>query len=80
MDGDYWHSCPVHGTKDKVRGPNAALWAEKFERNRERDARSTRLAQDAGWTVVRVWECSIRANSVSCAASVLRGESPPPVE
>jgi len=27
-----------------------------MERNQERDHRSTRLARDAGWSVMRIWE------------------------
>lgn len=79
VDGDYWHSCPVHGRKSPFTGPNAQLWEIKMKRNRERDQRSTALAQQAGWTVVRIWECSIRHDVTRVAAAVIRGESPPPV-
>src|SRR5262245_61505740 len=37
VDGDYWHSCPVHGRKAPFTGPNAALWADKLRRNQARD-------------------------------------------
>lgn len=80
VDGDFWHGCPVHGRRDPFTGPNAVLWREKLERNKQRDARSTRLAVEAGWTVVRVWECSIRADVGSCVDAVFRGESPEPVQ
>lgn len=56
VDGCFWHSCPNHGRRTPWTGPNAELWAAKMQRNRERDQRSTRLAQEAGWTVIRVWE------------------------
>jgi DNA mismatch endonuclease (patch repair protein) len=62
VDGDYWHSCPEHGRKAPFTGPNAALWEEKFRRNRERDGRSTALAHDLGWQVVRLWECQVRSD------------------
>jgi DNA mismatch endonuclease (patch repair protein) len=78
VDGDYWHSCPVHGRKEPFSGPNAHLWERKMQRNRQRDAQSTALAVAAGWVVVRVWECSIRADPMSVANAVLRGISPPP--
>lgn len=80
VDGDYWHSCPIHGRKTPFTGPNAALWEKKMERNRERDVMSTRLAQEAGWTVVRVWECSIRADAAAVARMVLEGRSPQPYD
>jgi DNA mismatch endonuclease (patch repair protein) len=79
VDGDYWHSCPVHTSKRTFNGPNSRAWAEKFQRNTERDRRSTAIAEDHGWTVVRVWECAIRADVASCADQVLAGISPSPV-
>ncbi|MBV8542294.1 MAG: very short patch repair endonuclease [Pseudonocardiales bacterium] len=79
VDGDYWHSCPEHGRKTPFTGPNADLWAEKLRRNRERDSRSTKLAEEAGWTVVRVWECAVRADSLGVARDVLDGRAPGPV-
>lgn len=78
VDGDFWHSCPNHGRKAAFTGPNAALWEAKLARTRERDARSTELARAAGWTVVRVWECSIRADPKEAARAVLQGVSPDP--
>lgn len=71
VDGCYWHSCPIHGRKTPFTGPNAALWEQKMARNRERDIRSTRLAEEAGWRVVRVWECDVRANPDVAARVVL---------
>jgi DNA mismatch endonuclease (patch repair protein) len=80
VDGDYWHSCPVHGRKTPFTGPNADLWAAKMQRNRARDERSTTLAREAGWTVIRVWECSIVHDATSAACAVLRATSPGPRE
>lgn len=79
VDGDYWHGCPVHGRKTPFSGPNAELWAAKMRRNAERDERSTALAQAAGWTVVRLWECTIRADAFASAQAALHGQSLPPV-
>lgn len=56
VDGCFWHGCPEHGHHGAWLGPNAALWADKLTRNAERDERSTTLAREAGWVVVRVWE------------------------
>jgi len=78
VDGDYWHSCPVHGRTRPFEGPNAALWEQKMARNKERDARSTLLAQQAGWIVVRVWECAVRADPHGTAQAVLQGACPAP--
>ena len=78
VDGDYWHSCPVHGRSAPFTGPNAALWTQKMINNRRRDERATALAERAGWTVVRVWECSVMQDALAVAVSVLAGRSPAP--
>lgn len=77
VDGDFWHGCPVHFPDRRPSGANAGLWLSKFEATTERDRRATRLAQEAGWTVVRVWECEVRADAATVAARILRG---PPFE
>ncbi len=78
VDGDFWHSCPVHGRQKPFAGPNAALWAAKIERTRERDRRSSQVAENGGWTVVRVWECAVTSDATAAARAVLDGKSPPP--
>ena len=53
VDGCFWHCCPVHGSAPKN---NAGYWTNKLRENRDRDRRQTRVLEDAGWTVVRLWE------------------------
>ena len=71
VDGCFWHGCPVHGRKTSFTGPNAALWQEKMKRNAERDRRSTALAQEDGWNVIRVWECDVRDDPRGVATFLL---------
>lgn len=80
VDGDFWHSCPAHGRTTPFVGPNAEFWAEKMRTNRERDARSTHLAEQAGWQVVRVWECRIRQDPVGAARATLEGRTLGPAD
>ncbi len=80
VDGDYWHSCPVHRRGKTIQGPNAALWAAKLARNKERDRRATLLAEQAGWQVIRVWECTVRHDPLAAAREVLAGRNPPPAD
>ena len=47
------------------------LWADKMRRNAERDSRSTRLAEEHGWQVVRIWECAVRRDSATAALAIL---------
>lgn len=53
VDGCFWHGCPTHSVPPKN---NAAWWAAKLEKNRQRDGETTRALEAAGWRVVRVWE------------------------
>lgn len=53
LDGCYWHSCPHHGTQPRT---NTGYWSTKLARNVERDRQTDRLAADAGWKVLRIWE------------------------
>src|SRR6187551_1100502 len=59
VDGCYWHGCPDH-SPERFRGPNAALWEAKIATNRARDQRNSAMAREAGWEVLRVWECAVR--------------------
>lgn len=69
MDGCFWHGCPEHHTKSAT---NAAYWAEKVRRNRERDAETDRLLMDAGWKVIRVWEHEDPVEAAHRVARVVR--------
>jgi DNA mismatch endonuclease (patch repair protein) len=71
VDGCFWHGCPKHGRKSAFTGPNAALWEQKMQRNAERDQRSSALAQELGWSVSRLWECTVVADPVGTAQSLL---------
>lgn len=53
VDGCFWHRCPQHATAPRA---NAAYWQDKFDRNVARDRADDAALNDAGWTVVRVWE------------------------
>ena len=71
VDGCFWHACPKHGRKTPFAGPNAELWVDKMARNAERDRRSTEIAENLGWTVVRLWECDVREHSDQLASELL---------
>ena len=44
-----------------VPASNRAWWAAKFAGNVARDARKVHELVDAGWRVMVVWECALRA-------------------
>ena len=53
VDGCFWHGCPIHGTWPKE---NADFWRQKIEANKARDLNTDQALENAGWSVVRVWE------------------------
>ena len=70
VDGCFWHGCPVHGHAVKG-GPNRAEWANKLLYVKERERRAERLLSEAGFHVVRLWECAIRRDATRAAEAVL---------
>jgi DNA mismatch endonuclease, patch repair protein len=59
VHGCYWHghACKYGRAQSKT---NRSFWREKLRRNRERDARATRLLRRQGWSVSVIWECAIK--------------------
>ena len=68
VDGCFWHQCPEHATKPKT---SAEWWANKLARNAERDADTDRRLNEAGWTVIRVWEHEDSATAAERVAAAL---------
>lgn len=56
VHGCFWHR---HARCPRTRTPKSrtAFWTTKFQQNVERDKRSRRALQGAGWKVLVVWEC-----------------------
>lgn len=74
VDGCFWHSCPLHGTRPAA---NRAYWEPKLLRNRVRDQQVTEALQGAGWLVVRVWEHEDPAEVADGLVRALGGRRPP---
>ena len=60
VHGCFWHG---HDCARGARQPkaNAAYWTAKIDRNRARDAAARAALEAAGWRVVTVWECGLKA-------------------
>jgi len=60
VHGCFWHGhdCPRGARLPKA---NAAYWSAKIGRNRARDVATTAALEDAGWRMVTVWECDMKA-------------------
>lgn len=47
----------------------SASWADKFERNKKRDAETESILLSLGWRIVVIWECTTR-NSLELERSI----------
>jgi DNA mismatch endonuclease (patch repair protein) len=71
-DGDFWHGRDWESRQEKLRrGTNPDYWLAKIQRNIERDQQNTRRLKEMGWTVLRVWESEIRADSPGLVQKVI---------
>jgi DNA mismatch endonuclease, patch repair protein len=75
VDGDFWH-----GNAWRLRGlpslealfPNRTeWWVSKIQRTMRRDEEVTSALENAGWTVVRLWESDILNDSRAAAERVV---------
>jgi DNA mismatch endonuclease (patch repair protein) len=73
VDGCFWHCCPDHGTIPRA---NRAWWSDKLRRNVERDRRTDGLLEDAGWSVVRIWEHEDIATAADRIERAVRSRRP----
>ena len=60
VNGCFWHRCP-HCDPPMPKS-NREFWVAKFSANVERDSRKTVALEAAGWRVMTVWECGLRAH------------------
>ncbi|MFT2095816.1 very short patch repair endonuclease [Acidiphilium multivorum] len=62
VHGCFWHR---HAGCRNATTPStrAEFWQEKFDGNVRRDARNRADLKAAGWTVMTVWECELKANA-----------------
>jgi len=61
VHGCFWHGHTCRrGAKPKS---NQDFWAQKILSNQERDRRTLAALTDAGWSVLVLWECEIRAGT-----------------
>jgi len=69
IDGCFWHGCPLHATWPKS---NAEWWRNKIRANQERDRDTDRKLEQAGWSVIRVWEHDDPENSADWIETIVR--------
>lgn len=74
VDGCFWHRCPDHGTQPRA---NAAYWGPKLDRNVLRDRRVSSALEEAGWSVLRIWEHTPSGQAAELVASIVLSRSKP---
>jgi DNA mismatch endonuclease (patch repair protein) len=62
VHGCFWHR---HEGCRNATTPSTRtdFWLEKFDGNVERDKRNMAALETAGWTVITVWECDLKADA-----------------
>lgn len=71
-DGDFWHGKNLEERIEKLeRGHNAPYWIAKIRGNVERDRRRDAELAEAGWTVLRFWESSIKRSTEQVVAAIV---------
>ena len=62
VHGCFWHR---HAGCRNATMPSTRteFWQNKFDGNVERDRRSRAALEAAGWTVITVWECDLKADA-----------------
>jgi DNA mismatch endonuclease, patch repair protein len=62
VHGCFWHR---HEGCRNATTPSTRpeFWQEKFDGNVERDKRNRAALETAGWTVITVWECDLKADA-----------------
>ena len=72
VDGCFWHGCPTHGRPPRT---NSTYWSAKIAINQRRDREQTIALEEAGWTVVRVWEHDEPAAAAAALQRVLKPQA-----
>lgn len=65
IDGCFWHGhegCKYY----RLPKTNVAFWKSKIETNKARDIKTGDALMNAGWNVIRLWECEI-CQKATCA-------------
>ncbi|MBI3184671.1 MAG: very short patch repair endonuclease [Myxococcales bacterium] len=75
VDGCFWHGHGHDCGRNLSPRTNVEAWAEKIRRTKERDRKATQRLRQAGWTVVRVWECQLAKDPKRCLDRI-RGALP----
>lgn len=63
VHGCYWHRCPKCNLP--IPKSNIDFWANKLNKNVERDTSKKDMLEDLGWNVIIIWECDLKNHQQS---------------
>lgn len=69
IDGCFWHGCPRCYVQPKT---HTVYWSNKVKMNIRRDHRQRHNLRQAGWHVIRIWECRLEQNPIKQVNRILR--------
>jgi DNA mismatch endonuclease (patch repair protein) len=69
VHGCFWHAHSCSLFRWPATRPD--FWRDKIGRNRDRDAEVEAALCDAGWRVLKIWECSLKGRGRIGAEAVL---------
>lgn len=61
INGCFWHghkNCKI----SHIPKTNTEYWANKIERNKNRDIKNNLILNHLGWNVIIIWECQLKRN------------------
>jgi DNA mismatch endonuclease, patch repair protein len=70
IDGEFWHGANWEEKKVKIK-TNRGFWIPKIERNMQRDRINTRMLEDNGWHVIRLWEGELKKDFENCVGRIV---------
>ena len=77
VNGCFWHGhdgCRFF----VVPATHTEVWIEKIRKNKERDAITSEKLEALGWTVITVWECTLKGSelnqTLACLNQVLQSK------
>lgn len=62
VDGCFWHG---HNCRNTHPEENKDFWNKKINDTTYRDIETTKMFENRGWTVLRIWECELKIKNRS---------------
>ncbi len=70
VNGCFWHRCP-HCDPPMPKS-NTNFWSKKLHDNKERDQRKLDQLNEAGWSLLIIWECQLESNCMVYVEKIKR--------